>query len=153
MGSIIRFTHKECGFEFSFYKGVGFRLFAMQCESRKYMRTGEWGEHWKELIERYPEGTATLGKAICYCAKCKKYFQEPRIKFYIPKEGYRHVPKEECDDRVLPYEVYSSYQLLEEETITCSKCKKVAQVMEKHTQIPCPVCGKMRRGRNVGDWD
>lgn len=153
MGSIIRFTHKECGFEFNFYEGVGFRSFAMQCESRKYMRSGEWGDHWKQLIEQYPEGTATLNKAICYCARCKKYFQEPRIEFYIPKEGYHYAPKEGRDDSVPPYIVYEHYQLLEQATITCPDCETVATVMENSAQIPCPVCGKMRRGRDVGNWD
>ena len=150
MGSIIRYTHKKCGFRFDFLEGVGFGTFAMQCRSRKHMRDGEWGEYWKELIEKYPEGTATLNKAICYCEKCNKYFQEPRIKFYIPKEGYHY---ESDDDSVPSYIVYEHYQLLEKETITCPDCDTVTTIIENTSQIPCPVCGEMRKGRDVGNWD
>lgn len=67
MGKVIRYTHKKCGFELDFLEGVGFSLFKMQCEAREHMRNGDWGEQWKELMEKHPDGAATLNKALCYC--------------------------------------------------------------------------------------
>ena len=52
MGSIICYKHEECNFEYNYFEGVGFRLFAMQCRARSHMQNGEWGEHWKSMIEQ-----------------------------------------------------------------------------------------------------
>ena len=153
MGYIINYVHKECNFDFEFFEGVGFGTFAMECESRKYMREGEWGEHWKNLIEQHPDGTATLNQALCYCEKCKKYFNEPRIEFYIPKEGYHYIPNEGEEDGVPSYIVKEHYQLLEKEVIKCPECDTIAKIMQKTSQIPCPVCGKKIKGEKIGCWD
>jgi len=153
MGKILRFTHKKCGFELDFLEGVGFALFKMQCEARAHMRNGDWGEPWQELIKKHPDGTATINKALCYCEKCKKYFAEPRVVFYIPKEGHHYEFGENHRDTVPTYIIDEHYQVLEKEVITCPNCDSIAVVMESVGKIPCPICGEMRRGRDVGLWD
>ena len=117
------------------------------------MRSGKWGEHWKELIAQYPEGTATLQKALCYCPKCKKYFTEPRIKFYIPKDGFIYEYDEQHPDFVPSFIIFDNYQLMEKEKISCPDCRTDAEVIENHRSIHCPVCGKELKGREVGHWD
>ncbi len=153
MGSIIRFTHRECGFKYDFFAGVGFGLFRLQCEAREKMRSGEWGEQWKDLIQKYPEGTATIGKALCFCPKCSKYFTEPRIKFYVPNEGFHYEFDERHEDMIPSYVICEHYHVLEKEDMFCPDCGTKATVMENLNQVPCPVCGKMRKGRDIGDWD
>ena len=153
MGSIIQFNHKACGFKFDYFEGVGFSLFAKQCHSRQYMRNGKWGEKWKKLIEEYPNGTATLNRMLCYCEQCKKYYHEPRIEFYIPKDGYYYEFGEEDDDFIDETTLYKRFQLLESEIMLCPDCKKEALVMEDIRRIKCPVCEGMIKGRDVGIWD
>lgn len=153
MGSIIRYTHRDCRFKLEFHEGVGFYLFKLQCEARENMRSGKWGEHWKDLMEQYPEGTATLQNALCYCQKCKKYFTEPRVKFYVPKDGFKYEYDERHSDMVPSYIISEHYQLLEKEQITCPDCEADAVVIENFRSIHCPVCGKDLKGRDVGNWD
>lgn len=153
MGSIIRFTHKECGFEYDFYEGVGFSLFRLQCNAREKMRSGEWGKQWQDLMEKHPEGTATINKALCFCPNCKKYYTEPRIKFYVPNEGFHYDFHEPNEDMVPTYVIYSDYHLIEKETMFCPDCNAESVVMDNLNKVPCPVCGKIRRGRDIGNWD
>lgn len=152
MGSIICYKHEECNFEYNYFEGVGFRLFAMQCRARSHMQNGEWGEHWKSMIEQYPQGTATIRKALCYCERCKMYFTRPRIKFYIPQEGY-HYESDDNKDFVPINIINEHYQLLEAEVLTCPHCDSHLTVMENVSAIPCPVCGKLMKGKDVGNWD
>lgn len=153
MGAIIKYTHKKCGFNLKFLAGVGFTLFRMQCEARGHMRNGDWGERWQRLMEQYPEGTATLNTALCFCERCKKYFTEPRVAFYVPKDGYQYEFDEHHKDYVPTYIIDKHYKVLEKEVITCPDCEKEANIIENVSSIPCPVCGEIRRGRNVGNWD
>ena len=90
MGILIRYTHKKCNFEFEHHKGVGVHLFGQQLKARENMRSGKWGPEWQDLMNQYPEATATIGKVLCYCRKCNDYFSAPQIKFYVPQDGYRY---------------------------------------------------------------
>ena len=151
MGKIIRYTHKKCGFEFDFREGVGFHLFSINCEAREHMKNGDWGEYWKKLIEQYPNGTAKLRNALCYCERCREYYIGPCVNFYVPKEGYNYPYEDE--DSVPTYMLDEYFCLLEKEVMVCEKCNEEAIVMEDMAPIACPVCGKMRKGRDVGNWD
>ena len=151
MGSIIRYTHRECKFKLEFYEGVGFHLFRLQCYARENMRSGQWGNHWKKMMEQYPDGTATLNNALCFCPKCKKYFKNPRVEFYIPKEGFQYEYDER--DMVPNYVIAKHYQLIEKEDIICQDCATRVEVVENLRKINCPVCGKELKGRDVGNWD
>ena len=122
MGNIIRFTHRECGFKFDFFEGVGFSLFRLQCNAREKIRSGE-------------------------------YFTEPRIKFYVPDDGYLYEFSEKNEDMVPTHVIYEHYHLLEKEDMVCPDCYSSATVMENLNQVPCPVCRKMCKGRDVGNWD
>ena len=153
MGSIIEYDHQGCKFKYVFYEGVGFSLFRLQGQARSKMRSGEWGEAWKSLMEKYPEGTATLNNALCYCPRCRKYFSEPRVEFYIPNEGYHYQFDEQDKDRIPEYIINSHYHVLQKETITCPDCDAEVTVMEDLEKVPCPVCGEMIRGRDAGNWD
>lgn len=153
MGIIIRFTHKKCKFEFNFKEGLGVSLFRKQCQARINMCNGYWGKRWQELIKQYPEGTATTNNVLCYCEKCKKYFDTPRIVFYIPQKGYHYKSGEDYSNTIPARIIYRHYQPLEKEVITCPNCNNTAIVIENTKQIPCPVCGKMRQGREYGNWD
>lgn len=153
MGDIIRFTHRDCKFRFDFHAGVGFRLFREQCNARENMRSGEWGDHWQELMEKYPDGTATLNNAICYCKNCGKYYTEPRVRFYVPKEGYQHEYSERDLDSVSSYIINRFYDLLEEEALICPDCEGQTEVIDDYNHFPCPKCGKSLKGRLIGNWD
>lgn len=104
-------------------------------------------------MKQYPEGAATINKSLCYCENCKKYFSEPRIEFCIPKDGYHFEFYERYPDWIPEHIICKHYQVLEKEAITCPDCDNVATVMERTSKIPCPVCGEMRPGRNIGNWD
>lgn len=82
MGSVISFTCRDCIFRYELHEGTGMWLFSRECQSRKLMRNGEWGEEWQKLLEENPEGTATLGRVMCHCKNCKKIYSEPRIVFW-----------------------------------------------------------------------
>jgi len=98
-------------------------------------------------------GKLTLNKALCFCEKCKKYFTEPRIEFYIPKEGYHLENDEKQSDSVPRYIIKEHYKIIEKEDITCPDCKTTSTVIEKIQKIKCPVCGKELRGKIWGNWD
>ena len=73
--------------------------------------------------------------------------------FYVPKDGY-HYEFNECHKDYVPrYIIDEHYKVLEKEVITCPDCENEANVIEGVSSIPCPVCGEMQRGRNVGNWD
>ena len=151
MGSVIEFKHEKCGFEFVFLEGAGFSLFRKQCEARRHMRDGDWGEHWKSLIERYPEGTALLNTALCYCEKCSKYWAEPCVQFCIPKDGYHYNSSDDNLDMVPERIIYEHYRLLETEQISCPDCENIAKLVEEPYEIYCPVCGEKICGLEVGN--
>lgn len=152
MGAIILFAHEECNFSFEFYEGVGFSLFKAQCMARENMRSGIWGDHWKQMIEKYPEGTATIKNAICYCKNCGKYYTEPQVVFYIPKEGYHYKYDERHSDMVPQNIIRENYEILEEETMICPDCEGISYVIASNN-FTCPKCGKLINGHDIGNWD
>lgn len=89
MGYIYEYIHPECGFFYQYFEGIGILGFSEVCKCRESMRSGKWGEPWKELIEEYPDGTASLDNSLIYCEACKKYFSRSRKVFHIPKTGCR----------------------------------------------------------------
>ncbi len=153
MGRIIRFTHKECGFEYDFYEGAGFSLFRLECNAREKMRSGEWGIEWQELMGKYPEGAVTINNMLCFCPNCKKYYTEPCIQFYIPNDGFHYDYHGTSDDYVPDYVINRHFHLIKKDAMFCPDCNSELMVFETYNRIPCLVCGKTRRGRVVGNWD
>ena len=108
---------------------------------------------WQDLIKKFPDGTATINETLCLCPKCKKYFSQPRKVFYVPNEGYHYDFQEPYDDMVSSCILYYHYHPIIKENIFCLDCNTEATVMEKYSYVPCPICGKILRGRDVGNWD
>lgn len=120
--------------------------------ARENMRSGAWGDHWKQMIEKYPEGTATLEHEMCYCKNCGKYYTESQVVFYIPKEGYHYEYDEHHSDMVPQHIICENYEILEKETMICPDCGGVSKVVDANN-FTCPKCGKPIRGQNIGNWD
>ncbi len=153
MGTIVKLRCPDGKFQYDFYEGVGFSLFRQQREARANMREGEWGDHWKKMIEQHPDGTATCRKVLCYCGKCKKYYSEPRIVFYLPKEGFKYESKDD-NDEVSEYVIIENYEPIDKETMKCPDCGDTLDVIEDIKKASCPYCGKpLIMCKNFGHWD
>lgn len=148
MGAVYWLSCKQCKFKFEFHKGVGFFLFSKQCNARSNMREGKWGEHWKKLIEKYPDGTATLCNALCYCKHCKKFYTEPRVEFYVSQDGYKYEDKDK-KDMIPTVVIFEHYSVLEKENMICPDCKESAEVIENFSKAVCPQCGNTLRCKKL----
>lgn len=151
MGTVYRYTHGKCGFQYQYFEGVGFKLFAQSCDSRKHMRNGDWGEKWKALLEQHPDGTAVIDKRLCYCQQCKEYHTEPQKAFYVKKPDSDFEYGE--DERVPLYKLDEHFELLEKEQVMCPKCDEELKVLDYVKRIECPVCGELVVWKKVGLWD
>lgn len=145
MGSIFRFEHKACGFEYKHFDGVGFMGMELEHEAYEKIKKGEMGADWQKLLADNPSGKVTVHNELFYCEKCKEYHSIPQIKFYVLNKD-----ASEEDEMFFDPEKYT---LVDKETVYCPKCKEKTVEMDNVYSVPCPVCGKVIKGKMEGLWD
>lgn len=137
MGSIFRFEHKACGFEYKHFDGAGFMSMELEGAALEKIKKGEMGEDWKKALDDNPKAEVAVHNALCYCEKCKKYHSLPQIKLNL---------LEEKDGE-------EGYKALKKETLYCPECKEEVVDMDNVFSVPCPVCGEKIKGKFAGLWD
>jgi len=146
MGSIFRYEHKDCGFEYKHFDGVGFMGMELEQKAYEKIKNGECGEDWQKLLQDNPYAKVTVHNALSYCEKCKKYHSIPQMKLYIPKDS--NVSEE--DKMFFDPEKYT---LAKKEIVFCPDCMEETVDIENSFFITCPVCGKEIKGKFAGLWD
>ena len=137
MGSMFRFKHKACGFEYKHFDGAGFMSMELEREAADKIANGEMGQDWQQILAENPKAKVSVLNTLCYCPKCKEYHSLPQIKIQV---------LEEVNDE-------EEYKVLKKETLYCPKCKAEAEEQENLFSVPCPVCGKKIKGEFAGLWD
>ena len=151
MGNLIQFKHSRCHFLYNFRFGKSVFHFRFERTVRKDMRSGKLGDHWKEMMDQYPDGTATVTNALCYCPVCKQFQTEAQISFYKPKEGYQ--PEFSSEDPDVICFAPNHFELVEKEEMYCQKCGGKVEVFEDYMKVPCPKCGEYLDVKAGGWWD
>lgn len=131
MGSIFRFEHKPCGFEYKHFDGVGFMGMELEREAYEKIEKGLMGEEWQSLLKDKPNAEVAVNNTLCYCEKCKKYHSFPQIKLLDQERK----------------------TIIKKEILYCPGCKEEVIDMDNVFDVPCPVCGEKLKGKFAGLWD
>lgn len=179
MGDCISFKCDRCGYDFNAFIGYGFGYPVMYCKTIEDVRSGAYGEHVKEFVETFPEGTLNCEQIIVRCIECGNYENVTDLTMYIPKEGYVRPPKIIKEDKQRerrphqkplkskdePFPTWEdvpnlkNYRVFEKYDHKCSKCGgtsiKVSDYKDHDLkeQLICPKCGKEIKCTFSGWWD
>ena len=75
----------KCGKAYPFWNGIGFAFPRVYAETIEKIKSGEYGETWRNLFEEHPNGAVNITNRVYYCSKCGDWHQDQCLDFYIPK--------------------------------------------------------------------
>ena len=167
MGSGIRLECPNCGFNDTFYLGVGFSYPYVFAETMEAAKSGRYGKDLKRLLKKHPDAVLDPTVVLTHCPKCHLLRREMDLTAYVPKPGYDRskepkriwstVRPAEDVDYVSPSDFSLHYTVLEKYDHRCEKCGTELELIRegelRQRQIPCRKCGEILRVSTDIMWD
>ena len=167
MGSGIRLGCPNCGFNDTFYLGVGFSYPRIYSSTMEEAKKGRFGKKLYKLLKKHPDAVLDPTLVLTHCPKCHRLGRERDLTAYIPKPGYDRSkePKKEWSfanpamdiDYVSPTDFKVDYIILEKYDHRCEKCGTELELIREQElgsrKIPCRKCGEILRVSTDIMWD
>ena len=160
MGDGRIFECKNCGKSFGVYVGVGFSFPDVYRKGIKDIKSGKYGEDFKESILSRKDIVVDFEKYLFVCDKCGNWYTNYALDFYVPKT-------EEEKEKVLKKNYYfcswtdkENYELLIKVNHRCDKCKsemrKISNDENSNDELgvlKCPECNSDLKENGSVNWD
>ena len=167
MGSGIRLSCPNCGYNDMFSLGVGFsypQVFANTMDEAKH---GQFGKNLSRLLKKHPDAVLDPTIVLTHCPKCHLLGRAMDLTAYVPKPGYDRSkgPKGIWSgsnpaldiDYVSPGDFRVHYTVLEKYGHSCEKCGTELELISEqeleNRKIPCWKCGEILQVSTGLLWD
>lgn len=156
MGSGYEFKCKKCKKRYAIRLGVGMMMPAMFNETIEEIRRGEWGNEFKEIIDREPFITPDVEEELYICRSCGKWKVEKNMNLYAP--NYPEALLNKQDSGRTPFamrrELKEAYHLMKRRIHYCECGKRMHKVSDSEANtLTCPYCGTTNTAENFVCWD
>ena len=154
------YSCKKCGHGYSIHLGAGMLFSHVYRSTLEEIRSGRYGDQWKELILNGPQLVIDAEKHLYRCRDCGHWEVEPGLTIYAPSssstdgdEGGRAGERA----RILyPWsmdrEKYHRAKVYIHKCPECGKRMKRARGRREMDPLPCPECGTENFGEEIL-WD
>ena len=167
MGSGIRLECPNCGFNDTFYLGVGFSYPYVFAETMEDAKNGRYGKDLRKLLKKHPNAVLDPSLVLTHCPKCHMLGRETDLTAYVPKPGYdrskepKRMWSSACPakdvDYVSPNDLRNHYNVLKKYDYRCEKCGTELELINerelRQRQIPCRKCGDILSVSSDIMWD
>ena len=152
MGRGLSYRCSKCGKTYYANTGIGFMFPEVYKETHSDVKSGKYGEDWKELALSGELIAVDAELYLYVCRKCGHWEVEPDLSLYAPndpealkKKEYGIKTVEEWGE--VPYvmgdDLESDYHILKRYVHKCKKCNddmhRAAE--DEKNSLPCPNCG------------
>ncbi len=152
MGSGFDYKCGKCGKEYSVLLGTGYGFTTEYQRIMKAVKSGKYGEEWKNLVSSQKYVAVDAVKYLYSCRKCGAWKEETGLSLYYPKDekklakiryGEKTVAERGGVPYVTEYDLKTDYQILKKRIHKCKKCGAVTHRMEETEllTLSCPKCG------------
>lgn len=152
MGSGIGLKCSKCGKKYYANTGIGFLFPQVYRETLADVKSGKFGEEWKDLASSEELVAVDAEDYLYICGKCGHWVVEKGLSLYAPNDINALMKKKYGDKTVkdrgeVPYamsdDLEDDYHLLKEWIHKCPKCGKSMHVAtwDEETSLHCPKCG------------
>ena len=137
MGSGKVFKCNACGEGFNAMTGIGMLFPTIYKETVQEIRSGKYGEDWKQFFEEHPDGVVNCENELLICEECGVPKCDMNLSLYLPKKGAKDLPEHPFGDD------FKKFTLSEKYEHKCDKCGGVCNVVNSSRikRVTCPECG------------
>ncbi len=167
MGSGVRFSCPNCGYNDRFLLGVGFSYPRVFSNTMKEAKHGQFGKKLYRLLKKHPDAVLDPTLVLTHCPKCHLLGRAMDLTAYVPKPGYDRSkePKGTWSgafpalniDYVSPNDFRVHYDVLEKYGHCCEKCGTELELISEQElssrKIPCRKCGEILQASTALMWD
>lgn len=167
MGSGVRLSCPNCGYNDRFLLGVGFSYPRVFSNTMKEAKHGRFGKKLYRLLKKHPDAVLDPTLVLTHCPKCHWLGRELDLTAYVPKPGYDRAkgPKGVWSgafpalniDYVSPNDFRVHYDVLEKYGHCCEKCGTELELISEQElrsrKIPCRKCGESLQVFTDRMWD
>ena len=150
MGTGISYHCNKCGYQKEFYTGVGFGLPDEYQKLVSKIRSGAYGNEWKQFFETRPGAVVNADLELYQCPGCHHLEADHNLALYEHREG---IPPEH-GYWIKTEESRNDYTFIKNRFHKCPKCGKRMHILQDaYRPLPCPDCGGELEPGDLILWD